>query len=98
MSSRLSSGTHLQRGAVCWGAFDYLTNVLWKVELISRCRFSRLEGPAGERRVQLGAAWPDYRVARSGGGGGIVFFLPLEQGYPPSPSLGGMGTRLVVPS
>lgn len=64
MSSQLSSGTHLHHGAVCRGAFDELTNELWEVELISRCRVSRVQGPAGELQEGLGASWPDDKVAQ----------------------------------
>lgn len=64
MSSQLSSGTHLHHGAVCRGAFDELTNQLWEVELISRCGFSRAQGPAGELQEGLGASWPDDKVAQ----------------------------------
>lgn len=77
MSSWLSSGTHLQHWAVCWGAFNEFTTQLGEVKLISRCSFNRLQGPAGELQKGLRASWPDDMNCPRGS-----CFLPSAWGLP----------------
>lgn len=76
--------------SVCLGSFDYLTKVLWKVELISSCGFSRLEGMARELQGCLGASWPYSRVVCRGD---ILVFAPRAG---TNALFCGMSTRLIV--